>query len=69
MKSFSGHKLKNVFIERFHAAMNIKDIHGLIWLDILAEFLDNEELKEQLPKEVIEKLQPHYDHPAFWDEE
>lgn len=66
LKAFSGEKLKKPFIDRFTYAVNLNNEEGLMWLDYLSESLDNEQLKAELPKEIIEKLQEHYRNWGFW---
>ena len=66
LKIFSGKKLKRPFIDRFNYARNLNNEEGLMWLDNLSELLDNEELKAEMPKEILEKLQEHYHNWAFW---
>ncbi len=66
LKVFSGKKLKKPFIDRFTYAVNLNNEEGLMWLDYLSELLDNEQLKAELPKEIIEKLQEHYQNWGFW---
>lgn len=66
LKIFSGEKLKKPFMERFTYANNLNNEEGLMWLDYLSELLDNEELKAELPKPIIEKLQKHYKNWGFW---
>ena len=62
----SGKKLKRPFIDRFTYASHLNNEEGLMWLDYLSELLDNEELKAELPKPIIEKLQKHYKNWGFW---
>ena len=66
LKVFSGEKLKKPFIDLFTYAVNLNNEEGLMWLDYLSELLDNEQLKAELPKEIIEKLQEHYQNWGFW---
>lgn len=66
LKIFSGKKLKKPFIDLFTYAKNLNNEEGLMWLDYLSELLDNEELKEELPKPIIETLQKHYKNWGFW---
>ena len=66
LKVFSGKKLKKPFIDRFTYARNLNNEEGLMWLDYLSELLDNEELKAELPKPIIEMLQKHYKNWGFW---
>lgn len=66
LKVFSGEKLKKPFIDLFNYAVNLNNEEGLMWLDYLSELLDNEQLKAELPKEIIEKLQEHYQNWGFW---
>ena len=66
LKVFSGEKLKKAFMDRFAYANNLNNEEGLMWLDYLSELLDNEELKEELPKPIIKKLQKHYKNWGFW---
>ena len=66
LKIFSGKKLKKPFIDLFTYAENLNNEEGLMWLDYLSELLDNEELKEELPKPIIETLQKHYKNWGFW---
>ena len=69
LKKFSGKKLKQPFIDRCNYAMNLNNEEGLMWLDCLSELLDNEALKAELPKEMIEKLQKHYHNWGAWYED
>ena len=57
LKFFSGKKLKKPFMDRFLYASNSNNDEGLMWMDYSSELLDNEELKKELPRTVIEKLQ------------
>lgn len=66
LKVFSGEKLKKPFIDLFNYAVDLNNEEGLMWLDYLSELLDNEQLKAELPKEIIEKLQEHYQNWGFW---
>ena len=66
LKIFSGEKLRKPFIDRFTYARNLNNEEGLMWLDYLSELLDNEELKAELPKPIIEQLQKHYKNWGFW---
>lgn len=66
LKIFSGEKLKRPFIECFSYASNLNNEEGLVWLDYLSELLDNEQLKAELPKEIVEKLQEHYRKWGRW---
>lgn len=66
LKVFSGEKLKKPFIDLFTYAVDLNNEEGLMWLDYLSELLDNEQLKAELPKEIIEKLQEHYQNWGFW---
>lgn len=60
LKCFSGKKLKNAFIDSVTYAMNLNNEDGLRWVGYLSELLDNEELKEELPKEILSELQKCY---------
>ncbi len=66
LKIFSGEKLKKPFMDRFTYANNLNNEEGMLLLDYLSELLDNEELKEVLPKPIIEKLKKHYKNWGFW---
>ena len=66
LKVFSGEKLKKPFIDLFNYAVDLNNEEGLMWLDYLSELLDNEQLKAELPKEIKEKLQEHYQNWGFW---
>lgn len=66
LKVFSGEALKNPFINCFDYAINLNNEEGLMWLDYLSELLDNEQLKEELPEEIIKRLQEHYHSWGFW---
>lgn len=66
LKVFSGTKLKAPFIELFTYANRLNNEEGLMWLDYLSELLDNEELKAELPNQIIEILQKHYKNWGFW---
>ena len=59
LKLFSGRKLAKPFIDCFTYARNQNNEEGMMWLDYLSELLDNEELKSELPKQIIEILQKH----------
>lgn len=69
LKVFSGEKLKYPFIKFVNYAINLKNEEGLMWLDNLSELLDNEELKTELPDEILVTLQKHYHNNAWWYEE
>jgi len=69
LKIFSGKKLKTPFINCFTYASNLNNEEGLMWLDYLSELLDNEQLKAELSREIIEKLQDHYKNWGFWYDE
>ena len=69
LKVFSGEKLKEPFMKLFHYAVSLHNEEGLMWLDNLSELLDNQELKKQLPNQVLETLQKHYHNWAWWYEE
>lgn len=69
LKIFSGKKLKRPFINFVTYAINLNNEEGLMWLDNLSELLDNEELKEELPKPIVERLQKHYKNCGFWYDE
>lgn len=69
LKVFDGEKLKQPFIERVTDASNLNSEEGQMWLDYLSELLDNEELKAELPKPILEKLQKHYKNWGFWYDE
>ena len=60
LKVFSGRKLKKSFIETYNYAVELNNDEGLIWLDYLSELLDNQELKQELPEDVLEHLQKLY---------
>ena len=60
LKSFSGKRLRGPFLNSFANAHCTKE--GLMWLDGLRELLDNEELKAELPKPILEELQRHYEN-------
>lgn len=66
LKVFSGEEFKKIFIECFDYAINLNNEEGLMWLDYLSELLDNEQLKEELPEEIIKRLQEHYHNWGFW---
>lgn len=69
LKIFSGEKLKRPFINFVTYAISLNNEEGLMWLDNLSELLDNEELKEELPKPIVERLQKHYKNCGFWYDE
>lgn len=68
---FSGKKLKKPFITFVNNVLteNVSNGERLIWLDNLSELLDNKELKEELPVEMLEILQKHYNNPGWWYKE
>ncbi len=68
-RSDFGEQLKAPFIESFISASQLKDEEGLRWLDYLSELLDNAELKEELPKSIVERLDKHYKNWGFWYQE
>lgn len=69
LKVFNGKKLKKPYIERVTYASNLNSEEGQMWLDYLSELLDNEELKAELPKPILEKVQKHYKNWGFWYDE
>lgn len=69
LKIFSGEKLKGPFIDLVNRATSLNNEEGLMWLDYLSELLDNEELTAVLPREIIQKLQEHYQNWGFWYDE
>lgn len=66
LKLFSEKSLKNAFIECYSYASSIDNEEGLMWIDYLSELLDNEQLKVDLPKEMLDELQKHYHNWGFW---
>lgn len=66
---FSGKKLKDPFIAFVNNVLASNNEEGLMWLDNLSALLANEELKKELPAEILEILQKHYDNPVWWYEE
>ena len=44
------------FVDRFTCADSLNNVDGLIWMYGLAELLENKELKEKLPKYILEQL-------------
>ena len=69
LKVFNGKKLEKPYIERVTYASNLNSEEGQMWLDYLSELLDNEELKAELPKPILEKVQKHYKNWGFWYDE
>ena len=63
---FSGQKLKKSFIRQIKYAISLNSEEGLRWLDYLSELLDNQELKQLLPNEILEILQKHYHNWGWW---
>ena len=57
LKSFSGKKLKPLFIKAVNSAIDRKNVTGIIWLGWLSGLLDNKELKAELPEDVINLLE------------
>lgn len=68
LKIFSGEKLKMPFLQSVENAMNPKNDEGFKWIDNLSELLENEELKKELPKDLLKILQKHYHNPGWWYE-
>ena len=60
LKTFSGDLLKKHVISAVDKAEKMSNGEGTQWLVWLSELLDNNELKKELPEEVIEKLQKQY---------
>ncbi len=69
LKKFSGKQLKKSFIDSVVRAINSHDEEGMMWLDYLSELLDNKELKEELPEEILNILEKHYNHWGYWRNE
>lgn len=69
LKNFSGKQLKKSFIDSVDRAINSHDDEGMMWLDYLSELLDNKELKEELPEEILNILEKHYNHWGYWRNE
>ena len=69
LKNFSGKQLKKSFIDSVVRAINSHDEEGMMWLDYLSELLDNKELKEELPEEILNMLEKHYNNWGYWRSE
>ena len=70
LKNFSGKQLKKSFIDSVVRAINSHDEEeGMMWLDYLSELLDNKELKKELPEEILNILEKHYNHWGYWRNE
>lgn len=69
LKKFSGKQLKKSFIDSVARAINSHDDEGMMWLDYLSELLDNKELKKELPEEILNILEKHYNHWGYWRNE
>ena len=70
LKKFSGKQLKKSFIDSVVRAINSHDEEeGMMWLDYLSELLDNKELKEELPEEILNILEKHDNHWGYWRNE
>ena len=59
LRTFSGEKLKQPFLDSLDAVADMKSWEGDRWRFFLSELLDNEELKTKLPQEIAEALQKH----------
>lgn len=60
LKTFSGEKLRDPFIKCISYATHLNNAEGNQWIGYLSELLDNEELKLELPQEILEILQKSY---------
>lgn len=69
LKKFSGKQLKKSFIDSVVRAINSHEEEGMMWLDYLSELLDNKELKKELPEEILNILEKHYNHWGYWRNE
>ena len=69
LKVFSGEKLRDPYIKFVDNAIKLNNEEGFMWLDYLSELLDNENLKKELPIEVLNTLQKHYHNWTWWCEE
>ena len=69
LKKFSGKQLKKSFIDSVVRAINSHDEEDMMWLDYLSELLDNKELKEELPENILNILEKHYNHWGYWRNE
>lgn len=69
LKNFSGKQLKKSFIDSVVRAINSHDEEDMMWLDYLSELLDNKELKEELPEEILNILEKHYNNWGYWRNE
>lgn len=70
LKNFSGKQLKKSFIDSVVRAINSHDEEeGMMWLDYLSELLDNKELKKELPEEILNILEKHYNNWGYWRNE
>ena len=67
LKLFSGQKLKAPFINCVENACNLKKYEGLKWLSCVSELLENDKLKMELPKGIIEKLPYHIEGSNLMD--
>ena len=69
LKKFSGKMLSTKFIATVEETIEKAkkcDEYSLMWLDYLSGLLDNEELKAELPMEMLAILQKHYDKWTWW---
>ena len=48
---------------------NLNNEYGETQLEYLSELLDNEELKEELPNEIVEDLKKYYHASELCDDE
>lgn len=69
LKSFSGKKLADPFMKCFINAKTNDNFEGQIWLNYLCELLDNQELIQELPVEIVDDLRKHYNNWEMWDKE
>lgn len=70
LKVFSGKKLKKPFIAYYSMCVsNLNNEYGETQLEYLSELLDNEELKEELPNEIVEDLKKYYHASELCDDE
>lgn len=69
LKCFSGEKLLQSFIYTFKKAKELNNEEGLMWLDYLSELLDNKEVEQMLPEEVLNILRQHYHNWGGWYKE
>lgn len=66
---FDGEVLEDAFIASYNKAAEIDGHEGLRRIDYLSDFLDNADLRNILPNDIVDVLRQHYHNWCYWYKE